>query len=177
MNSAPDKLDASEPNNQSQRRTMTPSTGWRFLQGRGVAQGRLFGGCLEVLDWLRGTPVWPSIASLNGAMLFIEASEEAPSPGAVARNLRSLASMGILRVLSGLLVGRPGGGVPPERFNEYDEAVLHVVTEEEGLEHLPIVTQMDFGHTDPMFVLPYGVTAQIDCDRQQFAILESAVAE
>lgn len=31
------------------------------------------------------------------------------------------------------------------------------------------------GHTDPMFVLPYGVTARIDSDRRQFAIIEPAV--
>jgi muramoyltetrapeptide carboxypeptidase LdcA involved in peptidoglycan recycling len=35
---------------------------------------------------------------------------------------------------------------------------------------------MDFGHTDPMFVLPYGVQAEIDCGAGRFAILESAVA-
>jgi muramoyltetrapeptide carboxypeptidase LdcA involved in peptidoglycan recycling len=52
-----------------------------------------------------------------------------------------------------------------------------VVAEEEGLTELPIITQMDFGHTDPMFVIPYGVQAEIDCDKQQFAIIESAVAE
>jgi muramoyltetrapeptide carboxypeptidase LdcA involved in peptidoglycan recycling len=62
-----------------------------------------------------------------------------------------------------------------DQFSKYDEAILRVVAEEEGLAHLPIVTRMDFGHTDPMFVLPYGVLAQIDCDKQQFAIVESAV--
>jgi muramoyltetrapeptide carboxypeptidase LdcA involved in peptidoglycan recycling len=34
---------------------------------------------------------------------------------------------------------------------------------------------MDFGHTDPMFVLPYGVEAEIDCDAQMFTIVENAV--
>jgi muramoyltetrapeptide carboxypeptidase LdcA involved in peptidoglycan recycling len=51
-----------------------------------------------------------------------------------------------------------------------------VVADEEGLSRLPIVTHMDFGHTDPMFILPYGIIAQIDCDAKQFAILESAVS-
>ncbi len=41
------------------------------------------------------------------------------------------------------------------------------VCRELGLDSLPVVTQMDFGHTDPMFVIPYGVEAEIDCDRQQ----------
>ena len=54
---------------------------------------------------------------------------------------------------------------------------MQVVAEEEGLTNLPIVTQMDFGHTDPVFVLPYGVQAEIDCGAQRFAIVESAVSE
>jgi muramoyltetrapeptide carboxypeptidase LdcA involved in peptidoglycan recycling len=36
---------------------------------------------------------------------------------------------------------------------------------------------MDFGHTDPMFVLPYGVCARIDPVGQTFAIMESAVVD
>jgi muramoyltetrapeptide carboxypeptidase LdcA involved in peptidoglycan recycling len=85
--------------------------------------------------------------------------------------------MGILKKLSGILFGRPGGNVPPDRFKEYDEALHLVVTEEEGLSDLPIITHMDFGHTDPIFVLPYGVKAEIDCDAQQFTIFENAVVD
>ena len=52
-----------------------------------------------------------------------------------------------------------------------------MIAEEEGLTALPIVTRMDFGHTDPMFVLPYGALARIDCEARSFAILEPAVVE
>ena len=34
---------------------------------------------------------------------------------------------------------------------------------------------MDFGHTDPMLVLPYGVQAEIDFEQRKFTILENAV--
>ncbi len=59
----------------------------------------------------------------------------------------------------------------------YPGSILQVVTNEESLSSLPIVTQMDFGHTDPMCVLPYGVMAQIDCEARQLEILESAVTD
>ena len=170
-------LDWAEAENQSQRRKLTISDGWNYLQGEGVRRGHLIGGCLEVLDWLRGTEVWPSSEAWQDAILFLETSEEAPTPTRVLRVLRAFAAMGILGKLSGILVGRPGGQVPPEKFGEYDEVLLKVVAEEEGLADLPIITRMDFGHTDPMFVLPYGVEAEIDCDRQQFAILEGAVVD
>lgn len=65
----------------------------------------------------------------------------------------------------------------PEQFDEYDRVISQVIFEEEGLVDLPVITHMDFGHTDPMFVLPYGIQAEIDCDTQQFSIIESAVAE
>jgi muramoyltetrapeptide carboxypeptidase LdcA involved in peptidoglycan recycling len=170
-------LDWADPANQSRRRKLEPSTGWRFLQGGGTWRGHLVGGCIEVLDWLRGTAVWPEPASWQDAILFLETSEEGPPPTDVARYLRALAAMGVLQRLNGLLFGRPGGQVPPEQFAEYDAALLQVVAEEEGLTELPIVTRMDFGHTDPMMVIPYGVEAEIDCATERFAILEAAVSE
>lgn len=80
-----------------------------------------------------------------------------------------------MQQLSAIVVGRPGGGIPEADFVKYDEAILEVVTEELGLDSLPVVTNMDFGHTDPMFVIPYGVKAEIDCERQTFAMTENAV--
>ena len=168
-------LDWADPANQSRKRQITPSTGWRFLQGSGVRRGRLIGGCLEVLDWLRGTDFWPEPEQWQDAILFLETSEEAPSPDFVRWVLRGYAAMGILKRLSGIWFGRPGGNLAPSRFPEYDRAILDVVAEEEGLVDLPVIAGMDFGHTDPMLVLPYGVLAEIDYPRQRLAILENAV--
>jgi len=161
---------------QKERRNLNPSTGWNWLQGSGTTRGRLIGGCIEVLDWLRGTDYWPSADHWDGAILFLEASEDMPSPNLVWYYLRTYAALGILHKLSGILYARPGGdSMPPEQFAAYDEVLLQVVAVEEGLTHLPIISNMDFGHTDPMMVLPYGVTAEIDCEKQQFSILESGV--
>lgn len=170
-------LDWAQPELQTRPRTLQPNTGPRWLQGSGVARGRLIGGCLEVLDWLRGTPVWPEPAAWRKAILFIETSEEAPSPPYVIRVLRSFAAMGILHDLSGILFGRPGGAIPLEQHVAYDAALLQVVRDEYNLPALPIVTNMDFGHTDPIMVLPYGAEAELDCERRTFSILESAVSE
>ncbi len=170
-------LEWEDPENQSRKRALNPSTGWVFLQGSGIHHGHLIGGCFEVLDWLRGMPVWPEPEAWHDAILFLETSEDAPSPTSVLHGLRTYAAMGILAKLSGILFGRPGGQVPPDRFGDYEDVLLQVVAEEEGLTELPVVTRMDFGHTDPMMVLPYGVQAEIDCDAQTFSILESAVID
>ncbi|HET6823873.1 MAG TPA: S66 peptidase family protein [Anaerolineales bacterium] len=170
-----ERLDWANPANQQIKRKLNPSTGWKFLQGNGVHRGHLIGGCLEVFDWLRGTEFFPE--NWQDAVLFLETSEEAPPPETVKRILRVFASLHILSKLSGILFGRPGGEVPVEKFKEYDKAILQVVNQEEGLTDLPIITQMDFGHTSPIFVLPYGVQAEIDVDTKRFSILENAVVD
>ncbi len=172
-----ERLDWADPANQTQRRKLRPSTGWRFLQGRGVRRGHLIGGCFEVLDWLRGTDFWPDADAWQDAILFLETSEDAPSPEAVKYGLRTYAALGILQRLSGILFGRPGGQLPLEKHAEYDKALLDVVAEETGMGDLPVIAGMDFGHTDPMFVLPYGIQAEIDCAAQQFSIVDNAVTE
>lgn len=48
----------------------------------------------------------------------------------------------------------------------YDGAILDVVANEFGLKNLPILAQMDFGHTDPMFVIPYGAACTIACEEK-----------
>lgn len=172
-----ENLDWADPANQARRRRLNPPTGWRFLQGRGVRRGHLIGGCFEVLDWLRGSAIWPEADTWQGAILFLETSEDAPTPDMVKYGLRTYAAMGILQRLAGLLFARPGGQVPPGKFEEYDRVLLQVIAEEEGLTELPIIAGMDFGHTEPVFVLPYGVQAEIDCDQHRFEILENAVID
>ena len=38
---------------------------------------------------------------------------------------------------------------------------------------LPIVTNMDFGHTDPILTLPLWIKMEIDCDNKKISYLES----
>jgi muramoyltetrapeptide carboxypeptidase LdcA involved in peptidoglycan recycling len=170
-----ERLDWGDPANQQIKRKLNPSTGWKFLQGKGIRRGHLLGGCLEILDWTRGITIF--LGDWQDAILFIETSEEAPPPEYVKRTLRVFAAMGLLQNLSGILFGRPGGEVPIDKFDEYDQAILQVINEEQGLTNLPIITNMDFGHTSPMFVLPYGVQAEIDFENKRFSILENAVIE
>jgi muramoyltetrapeptide carboxypeptidase LdcA involved in peptidoglycan recycling len=127
------------------------------------------------MEWLKGTPVWPQLDTWAGAVLFIETSEEAPAAREVTRWLRSYGAQSILGRVTAILVGRPGGHqLSVADHKKYDDAVLGVVRDELGLA-IPIIAGMDFGHSDPFFVLPYGVNAEIDCDAHRFSIVESAV--
>jgi len=152
------------------KRKLQPCSGWMWLQGSGQHRGKLIGGCLEAADWLRGTPVWPEPSVWRNSILFLETSEDQPSPTAVTYMLRALAATGALSEARGILYGRPYGD--PATFEAYDGALLRVLGEL-GLGSLPVITRMDFGHTDPKFIVPIGVEAEIDCDRQHIRLLES----
>lgn len=168
-------LDWSNPENQAKKRKLRHPTGPQTIQGSGIVQGHLMGGCVEVMEMLKGTDYWPEKDKWKGAILFLETSEEGPDVTHFTRWIRNYGSQGILSDVNGILLARPGGQLNDEQLFQYDKALKDVVSKELGLTNLPIITQMDFGHTDPMFVLPYGVQAKINCDKESFSILESGI--
>jgi muramoyltetrapeptide carboxypeptidase LdcA involved in peptidoglycan recycling len=153
---------------------METSTGWRFIQGNTIVQGKLIGGCMDVLEFIKGTSIWPELKIWENTILFLETSEEMPSQKSVKYWLRNYAAQGILAKIAGLIVGRPYKDYVNNRLENYDDVILQVITEEYGLVNLPVITNMDFGHTDPSFIIPYGVMAEIDCIRKNFSIIEPA---
>jgi muramoyltetrapeptide carboxypeptidase LdcA involved in peptidoglycan recycling len=165
-----------DPSNQQRPRRRSPSEGIHRLRGSGSVRGHLIGGCAEVLEMLKATPWWPPLSYWDRAILFYETSEEAPSDTAVLRWLRNFAAQGILSRLSGIVLGRAGGQMDETRRTSQKETILRAL-DEAGLHDLPVLADLDFGHTDPIATLPYGAVAEIDCDAVAFRILEAAVTE
>lgn len=156
---------------------LTPNhEGWRWLQGVGCHTGRLFGGCLDVLEFLKGTRFWPAPDSAfwEGRLLFLETSEDKPTVDQVRYALRNYGSQGVYERASGLLLGRARDYTPEEKERLYTSAV-QVVSGEFGASHLPILANLDFGHTDPQWILPLGGAAEIDCDARTLRLIEPAV--
>ena len=79
--------------------------------------------------------------------MFWETSEEAPEPAVVTRLLRSLAAQGVPEGAGGHRARPLGRATDASRFAEWDAAVVRAVVEEAGLERLPILAGLDFGHT------------------------------
>jgi len=167
-------LDWSNAALQTQRRAMQPAGRPRLLQGQGVASGHLLGGCAEVLEMAKGTQWWPQLSEWQGAILFLETSEEAPSPNFLRYWLRNYAAQGILGVVNGILLARPDTKGDETYQDRLEEALLTVLAET-GLPDLPVLSGLDFGHTQPMLTLPYGATAQIDCATATLTILDAGV--
>lgn len=162
-----------DPKNQNIRRQIKESHGFKFIHGHGTVTGRLIGGSLEVMEMLKGSKVWPSNDAFDGAIFFIETCEEAPAADYVVRWMRNYVATGILNRVKGIIIGRPAN-VPMAELDKYADAVVQVVKTENNMD-IPIVSNMDFGHTDPMFLIPYGAMAKIDMDNKTFSILENAV--
>lgn len=144
--------------------------GYEVLNGRGKARGHLLGGCLDVFLMANGTEIWPELDAWHGAILFFETSEEKPAPDFLLWTLRNMAAQGILKVIRGIVVGKPKDET---YYEEYKEVIKRVVAEEEGLTELPILYNINIGHAKPIGILPYGIEAEIDCDEKKFRLLES----
>lgn len=169
-------LDWAELSNQNVQRKMNPALKWEFIGcTEKIVQGRLLGGCVEVLQFLNGTEIWPAIDVWDGSVLFLETSEEGMSPINLKRFLRNLAAQGILAKINGILFSKPGGShVLSIQFNDYGQAILEVFEEYE-IPTVPVVTNMDFGHSDPMWVMPYSCLVEINPLDRTVSLLEGMV--
>jgi muramoyltetrapeptide carboxypeptidase LdcA involved in peptidoglycan recycling len=167
-------LDWGKPELQLTLRTLQANPGWVWLQGAARAEGHLLGGCLEVLEMLKGTRWWPPIERWRGAIFYFETSEEAPPPRQVEYWLRNYASQGILEHLAGILIGRP------MRYSAEATGALYAavkkVLAEVGRRDMPVVANLDFGHTSPAMTLPNGCRAAIDPLLGRIEVLEPGVS-
>lgn len=158
-----------------ERRIMTPNPGWHWLGGEKQAEGHLIGGCLEVIDFLRGTPWWPDPEYWDGAVFYWETSEDVPPPSQVRYLLRTYGMLGIYDHLAGMLVGR-ARSYTAEQQAELEKSIQDVIGVEFGRPDLPVVLGLDFGHTDPQMVLPNGGRVIIDPATKTITLPDPATA-
>lgn len=147
--------------------------GWRWLQGEARAEGRLIGGCADVLEMLKGTRWWPGARLWEGAVLLLETSEEVPPPSQVEYWLRNYASQGILEGLAGLVLARARGYTPEMRAQLHDG--VRKVLAEVGRAEMPVLAEVDCGHTTPMLTLPLGCRVALEPAADAFELLEPGV--
>jgi muramoyltetrapeptide carboxypeptidase LdcA involved in peptidoglycan recycling len=148
-------------------RELNASEGWTWLKP-GRSEGILIGGCVESLQHLRGTRFWPDF---SGAILFLETSEDKPSPETIDGVLMDYENMGVLAQLNGMIVGRPMLYTPEEK-----RELRRILIERTYGFDFPIVCDMDFGHTAPQLTLPIGIRARIDSTARSFEIIEAATS-
>lgn len=143
---------------------------WTWSGPQTVAEGRSWGGCLEVIDQIAMADRMPAVGDLDGAILLFETSEELPAADEVKRWVRALGERGILEAAAGVLVARPpvsqlGAPVPATDERARLRAEQSEVIIEQVNAYNPdavICVGVPFGHTRPQWILPHGGLIRLD---------------
>jgi muramoyltetrapeptide carboxypeptidase LdcA involved in peptidoglycan recycling len=163
-------LDWSDKENLNIKRPMHKGNGWHWHNNQNeLIQGRLWGGCLEVLNMhLSVRSYLPAFEQLDDTILYIETSEEMPAEGFVYRFIASLGEIGLLQRFRAILMAYPKaqylGNQPPEGREAFminqQNAVISALRDYNS--KIPVVFNMNFGHTDPQLIIPNGGFVSID---------------
>ena len=121
---------------------------------------------------LRDTSISLSPDDFEDAILFIEDLPEFFSPEAIGAFLEWLRTTGALSRLKGMIIGKIG---EDSDFRAQKKVIREALSSDPALHDMPVLYGLNFGHTSPMFILPYGAMAEIDWENRTFSILENGV--
>ena len=149
-----------------------PNSGFELLQGPSVFSGKILGGCIDsIYDMFNGDryadmPVlckkyhlFPDPEDWKGRILLLETSEEKPSPEKYRKALEYLKQTGVFEAVSALLVGKP---MDETYAQEYRLFLTKVIDRPD----LPIVFNLNVGHSVPRCIIPFGINAFVDVYKQ-----------
>ena len=146
--------------------------GFELLRGNAKFEGQILGGCLEtifdIFDNSRYEDtvylcqkynLFPSLNEWENKILLLETSEERPKPELFRKMILKLQEYGIFDVISGLIVGKPQN---EEYYDEYKQILLDEIRNK----NLSIVYNINIGHSTPRCIIPFGVDAKVDVEKQ-----------
>jgi muramoyltetrapeptide carboxypeptidase LdcA involved in peptidoglycan recycling len=128
------------------KRELVPNEGYLVIH-EGEAEGTIIGANLCTLNLLQGTEYMPS---LQDSILFIEDDYESV-PHTFDRDLQSLIHQPGFEGVKGIVIGRF------QKASKMTSSLLKQIIEtKKKLENLPIIANVDFGHSDPKITFPVG---------------------
>ena len=146
--------------------------GFELLRGDSKFEGKILGGCLDSIFNIFDTPryedtvylckkynLFPSLDEWKNKILLLETSEERPKPELFRKMILKLQEYGIFDVISGLIVGKPQN---EEYYDEYKQILLDEIRNK----NLSIVYNINIGHSTPRCIIPFGVDAKVDVEKQ-----------
>ena len=146
--------------------------GFELLRGKPVFNGEILGGCLEsIYDMFDNSRyedtvyicnkynLFPKLKDWQNKILLLETSEEKPTPDLFRKMIRAIKEQGIFDVLSGVLVGKPQNEI---YYYDYRKILLEEISNED----LSIVYNLNVGHATPRCIIPFGVNAEVNVDKQ-----------
>lgn len=162
-------LDWADKSNLNKLRQFEPNQGL-IWDGNQNAEGVLWGGCVESLIVQATTNLYlPKDTDLDNTILYLETAEDIPEHWVIEYLLIGYGEKGWLDKFSAILVGRPKAW----EFNKQNDANQKAQYKKEQIEsvlkivrqynkNIPVIQNLDFGHTSPQIILPSGNRARID---------------
>ena len=150
--------------------------GFETIKGSGIVTGKLFGGCIDsIYDMFVGErygdeniifekyKLLPTLNEWQEKVLFLETSEETPTPLKLKKILLEFKARGILDNVKGIIVGKP---IDEIYYEEYKKVYLEVMKDCDT----PIMYNINFGHASPRCFLQYDAEATVDYDNKTIVI-------
>lgn len=123
------------------------SNGGYFVINEGEATGTSLGGNQCTVNLLQGTEYMPD---LTDSILFLEDDNEV-QPKTFDRDLQSLIHLPDFSSVRGIIIGRF-----EIASNMTNDLLKGIIKSKKELDHLPVIANVDFGHTDPKITFPIG---------------------
>ncbi len=122
----------------------------------GSAKGTIIGGNACTFNLLHGTAFMPDLQS---SILFIEDDLES-KPHHFDRSLQSIIQQPGFDGVRGIVIGRfqKGSGMSQKLLKK-------IIRGKRELDGIPVIANVDFGHTTPQITFPLGGEAQLDTDK------------
>lgn len=126
-----------------------------IILNKGEAEGIIFGGNLCTFNLLQGTEFMPNISN---SILFIEDDDMSGSSFDIEfnRNLQSLIHQPNFKKVKGIVFGRF-----QKKAEMNMEKLKYIISTKKELKLIPIIANVDFGHSNPFITFPIGGTAKI----------------
>lgn len=140
------------------------------LHRPGKASGVLLGGNLALVASTLATPFMPS---LRETILVLE--EVGEYPYRVDRMFAQLRNAGILKGLSGLLLGQFTECEPKDRSQPHLN-IEFLLNEYAQMVNGPVLGNLLYGHVPIKLTIPFGLRATVDAKRGTIDVRESAVS-
>lgn len=126
-----------------------------FIINEGTAQGTIIGANLCTLNLLQGTEYFPD---LNNSILFLEDDEDTRSV-LFERDLQSLLHQPGFAGVKGLVIGRF-----QQKSGISRDMLTKIIKTKKELDTIPVVADIDFGHTQSMITFPIGGEVSLSVD-------------
>ncbi|MFH1968480.1 MAG: S66 peptidase family protein [bacterium] len=126
-----------------------------FIINEGKASGTILGANLCTFNLLQGTEYFPDF---KDSILFVEEDEMSGKLTRVEfdRNLQSVIHQPGFEGVKGIVIGRF------QKASEMtDDLLIKIIKTKKELNNLPVIANVDFGHTSPIITYPIGGIAEI----------------